>query len=60
MELQRNDRLDGFSAVSERSGEDPKGRFVFAMAAVLGSGGLIASLIFALLGHGQDLTLAIG
>lgn len=60
MELPRNERIDGFSAVSERSGDDPKGRFAFAMAAFIGTGGIIATLIFALLGHGSDLTLAIG
>ena len=60
MELPRNERMDGFSAVSERSGEDPKGRFIFAMASAIGAAGMVASLIFALLGHEGVLMVAIG
>ncbi|MFT5422898.1 MAG: hypothetical protein ACI89L_000667, partial [Phycisphaerales bacterium] len=45
---------------SERQGDDQKGKLVFAMAACVGAGGLVCTLIFGLLGHTGLLTLAVG
>ncbi|MFT5425077.1 MAG: hypothetical protein ACI89L_002885 [Phycisphaerales bacterium] len=60
MEFTQDTKQDGFSAVSERQGDDQKGKLVFAMAACVGAGGLVCTLIFGLLGHTGLLTLAVG